>query len=69
MNAGGNPGRHDGIEATGMSKTAARRTLTEEVADFLAGGPSADEIANCRISAEAQRGAINLFGGKSRASV
>jgi len=37
-----------------MSKTAARRTLTEEVADFLASGPSSDEIANYRISAEAQ---------------
>lgn len=37
-----------------MSKTAARRTLTKEVADFLASGPSADEIANYHISAEAQ---------------
>lgn len=37
-----------------MSKTAARRTLTEEVADFLASGPSAGEIAHYRISPEAQ---------------
>ncbi len=37
-----------------MIKTAARRTLTEEVADFLASGPSANEIASYRISAEAQ---------------
>lgn len=51
MNTGSIPGCYGGIEVVMMSKTAARRTLTEEVADFLASGPSADEIANYHISA------------------
>ena len=33
-----------------MSQIAPERTLTEEVADFLARGPSAEEIAHFRIS-------------------
>lgn len=37
-----------------MSQQAPERTLTEEVAEFLARGPSAQEIANFRISARAQ---------------
>jgi hypothetical protein len=37
-----------------MSQTAPSRTLIEEVADFLARGPSADEIANYRISEQTQ---------------
>ncbi|WIG60587.1 MAG: hypothetical protein OJF49_003335 [Ktedonobacterales bacterium] len=37
-----------------MSQTLPRRTLTEEVAEFLARGPSAEDIANFRISEQAQ---------------
>ena len=37
-----------------MAPKAPGRTLTEEVAEFLARGPSADEIANYRISEETQ---------------
>ena len=37
-----------------MSQKAPERTLTEEVAEFLARGPSAQEIANFRISESAQ---------------
>ncbi|HEX6798336.1 MAG TPA: hypothetical protein VF116_11560 [Ktedonobacterales bacterium] len=37
-----------------MSQKAPERTLTEEVAEFLARGPSAHEIANYRISESAQ---------------
>ncbi len=37
-----------------MSRKAPERTLTEEVAEFLARGPSAEEIANFRISDSAQ---------------
>ncbi|MGH2516198.1 MAG: hypothetical protein ACRDHP_11135 [Ktedonobacterales bacterium] len=33
-----------------MSQIAPERTLTEEVADFLARGPSAEEVASFRIS-------------------
>ena len=33
-----------------MAQVTSHPTLTEEVADFLASGPSADEIANYRIS-------------------
>lgn len=32
-----------------MSQRASERTLTEEVAEFLARGPSAQEIANFRM--------------------
>ena len=38
-----------------MSSTTPHRTLTEEVAEFLARGPSAEDIAHFRISAQAQR--------------
>ena len=37
-----------------MSQKAPERTLTEEVADFLARAPSAEEIAAYRISESAQ---------------
>lgn len=37
-----------------MSQIAPDRTLTEEVADFLARGPSADELVNFHISEQAQ---------------
>lgn len=37
-----------------MSQTLPRRTLTEEVAEFLARGPSAEDIANFHISEQAQ---------------
>lgn len=37
-----------------MSQKAPERTLTEEVAEFLARGPSAEEIAAFRISEPVQ---------------
>ena len=37
-----------------MSSTTPHRTLTEEVADFLARGPSAGQIARFRMSRQAQ---------------
>jgi hypothetical protein len=37
-----------------MAQNASDRTLTEEVADFLARGPSVEEIANFHISEPAQ---------------
>jgi hypothetical protein len=37
-----------------MSQKAPEQTLTEEVAEFLARGPSAEEIANFHISEPAQ---------------
>jgi hypothetical protein len=37
-----------------MSQTAPSRTLIEDVAEFLSQGPSAEEIANFRISEQAQ---------------
>lgn len=38
-----------------MGSSTPQRTLTEEVAEFLARGPSAKEIARFRISARAQQ--------------
>jgi hypothetical protein len=38
-----------------MSATIPSRTLTEEVADFLARGPSPQEMAQFRISDQAQQ--------------
>jgi hypothetical protein len=37
-----------------MSQSAPSRTLIEDVAEFLSRGPSAEEIANFRISEQAQ---------------
>lgn len=37
-----------------MSQTISHRSLTEEVADFLAQGPTAEAIAAYRISEQAQ---------------
>ena len=38
-----------------MSATTPHRTLTEEVAEFLAGGPSPEDMARFHLSNEAQR--------------
>ena len=44
-----------------MSQKAPERTLTEEVAEFLARGPSVQEIANFRISEPAQERVRDLM--------
>lgn len=52
----GHPRRNDdGISEGGlsMSATIPHRTLTEEVAEFLARAPSSEDIARYRISEEA----------------